>query len=356
MAPLYTDPARNTAQFLGNVIARGIAWAVIGAWVGAGDGLRQRSVPVIRNGVIGGLAGGFAGGVLFEIIPWLLPGLRTGAPSRLVGFSATGALIGLLTGLVRELFSEAWVKVSVGRNEFKDILLERLENTVGRHELCDIPLYGDPSVAKRHAILRRTSSGWEIAATGESSAPPSVDGEPVTAPRPLRTGNRIRIGTKELIFEERKVRTPTASVPREAARPAPVPPLPGQPVSPFPSQTASSPAAPHATRPIPQPTIGAPASAAFARLVAVGGPHAGTVFTVPSGGVIGRDPANTVALPADTKASRRHAVLGFHAGAWRIADQNSTNGTWVNGQRIAELALAPGDVVVIGETSLRYEG
>ena len=356
MAPLYADPARNTAQFLGNVIARGIAWAVIGGWVGAGDGIRQRSVPVVRNGVIGGIAGGFAGGVLFEIIPWLLPGLRTGAPSRLVGFSATGALIGLLTGLVRALFSEAWVKLAVGRNEYKDILLERLENTIGRHELCDIPLYGDPSIARHHAVLRRTPAGWEMVPAG-ADTPVFVDNQPIAGSRQLRTGSRIRVGAKEMVFEERKVRTPTTLAPREAAPAAN--PFPGQPnptsaFPTFPAQTLDPTRTTGARNTFPNGT--SPTGAPSARLVATSGPHAGAVFPLITGAIVGRDPGCTLALPADTKASRRHAALSFQNGTWRIVDQNSTNGTWVNGQRVADLALAHGDTIVVGESTLRFEG
>jgi pSer/pThr/pTyr-binding forkhead associated (FHA) protein len=91
-------------------------------------------------------------------------------------------------------------------------------------------------------------------------------------------------------------------------------------------------------------------------LVATSGPHAGAVFPLITGAVVGRDPGCTLALPADTKASRRHAALSFQNGTWRIVDQNSTNGTWVNGQRVVDLALAHGDTIVVGESTLRFEG
>jgi pSer/pThr/pTyr-binding forkhead associated (FHA) protein len=41
--------------------------------------------------------------------------------------------------------------------------------------------------------------------------------------------------------------------------------------------------------------------------------------------------------------------------SFAIEDNGSTNGTFVNGQRVTRQALVPGDVVVIGQTQLRVE-
>ena len=95
MAPLYAATVRNPAQFLGNVIARGLAWMMIGGFIGLGDGFRTRSVQTGRNGAIGGLLGGFLGGLLFECVPYLLPTLKVGAVSRMIGFATTGFVIEL---------------------------------------------------------------------------------------------------------------------------------------------------------------------------------------------------------------------------------------------------------------------
>jgi len=46
--------------------------------------------------------------------------------------------------------------------------------------------------------------------------------------------------------------------------------------------------------------------------------------------------------------SRRHAVLWLQDGSWRVRDEGSLNGTFVNGQRITETVLAPGDRVNFG--------
>ena len=64
----------------------------------------------------------------------------------------------------------------------------------------------------------------------------------------------------------------------------------------------------------------------------------------------------TSPLPADEYASTRHARFEPRRdGVW-IEDVGSTNGTFVNGIRLTrERKLAPGDVVRVGETDLRFE-
>jgi hypothetical protein len=65
--------------------------------------------------------------------------------------------------------------------------------------------------------------------------------------------------------------------------------------------------------------------------------------------VIGRDSSNAIAIN-DAEISRKHARLNFQGGKYVIEDMGSTNGTFVNGQRLAgPVVLKPGDVVSLGE-------
>jgi hypothetical protein len=57
----------------------------------------------------------------------------------------------------------------------------------------------------------------------------------------------------------------------------------------------------------------------------------------------------------DPNVSRRHAELRNEHGAWVVADLASTNGVKVNGRRVAEQHLNPGDEVTIGLQKLRFE-
>jgi hypothetical protein len=52
----------------------------------------------------------------------------------------------------------------------------------------------------------------------------------------------------------------------------------------------------------------------------------------------------------DPEISRRHLRVSRVGDEWVIDDLGSTNGTWVNGQRIAKQGISPGDQVDIGQT------
>jgi hypothetical protein len=71
---------------------------------------------------------------------------------------------------------------------------------------------------------------------------------------------------------------------------------------------------------------------------------------------VGRASQNDVAIDGDEFASARHVRFEPRRdGVW-VHDLGSTNGTYVNGVRIdAARKLAPGDVVRVGETDLRFE-
>ena len=71
---------------------------------------------------------------------------------------------------------------------------------------------------------------------------------------------------------------------------------------------------------------------------------------------IGRSGQNDVAIDGDEFASARHVRFEPRRdGVW-VQDLGSTNGTYVNGVRIeGAQRLAPGDVIRVGETDLRFD-
>jgi tetratricopeptide (TPR) repeat protein len=107
-------------------------------------------------------------------------------------------------------------------------------------------------------------------------------------------------------------------------------------------------AAPARARPAP--------SAGPAKLVATGGPAAGTEFPLDGDEVvIGRASENPISIP-DTSVSRKHVLLRKTPEGWAASDMGSGNGTMVNGETIAaETPLKAGDTLTMGDTELRYE-
>jgi hypothetical protein len=71
---------------------------------------------------------------------------------------------------------------------------------------------------------------------------------------------------------------------------------------------------------------------------------------------VGRGGQNDIAIDGDEFASARHVRFEPRRdGVW-VTDLGSTNGTYVNGVRIdGARRLAPGDVVRVGETDLRFD-
>jgi pSer/pThr/pTyr-binding forkhead associated (FHA) protein len=95
------------------------------------------------------------------------------------------------------------------------------------------------------------------------------------------------------------------------------------------------------------------------RLVVVTSPALGQgdVYEIDSAPLtVGRGANNDLEIAGDEYASARHARFEPRRdGVW-VEDVGSTNGTFVNGIRVTrERRLAPGDVVRVGETDLRFE-
>ncbi|HEV2250080.1 MAG TPA: DUF3662 and FHA domain-containing protein [Candidatus Limnocylindria bacterium] len=66
---------------------------------------------------------------------------------------------------------------------------------------------------------------------------------------------------------------------------------------------------------------------------------------------VGRDPKNDIVLD-DRRVSRRHAEVRLRLGRYTLYDLQSTNGTFVNGRRIAEMVLSHDDRISIGGAEL----
>ena len=370
------ESPHNPGQFLVLVIGRALGYALIGGIVGAAQGIGSRSAIIARQGAFGGFVGGFLGGTVFQILSGLdFPS----SLSRLLALVATGALAGFFVGLVQNLFKQAWVRVVLGRNEGKEYLIAKPVTTIGRSELADIGLFGDPSIAPTHAAIEslpaqnrhRLRAVMEANKRGQEYAPPLVNGQPVSGEQWLVDGDTLQIGKRTLLFSEKATRKGAASAPRPA-----VPQGNARPATRYVGEelSAAPPSRPPLTTPddivaqmgaAPTPSSSTEATALTGpgfgglgtRLVAVSGPYAGQSFPlshVPA--TIGRSAERDIPLPADTSVSRSHARITYESGRHFIADDGSSNGTFVNGGRISDpRLLSSGDTISLAETVFRYE-
>jgi hypothetical protein len=159
----------------------------------------------------------------------------------------------------------------------------------------------------------------------------------VAAPRPPRPPIPGTAPVPDLAAPAGAILGPAQPAAPPWAPPAEGPPRAGRPPSP--------------TAPLPPPAPAAPA--AIAAIVEVRSPLGPAWAFAFRGGVarIGRGSDNDIILP-DDRVSRRHGQLTARQGTLVYTDLGSSNGSWVNGAAVREIALGVGDVLRIGDSTL----
>lgn len=71
--------------------------------------------------------------------------------------------------------------------------------------------------------------------------------------------------------------------------------------------------------------------------------------------IIGRNSEYADLVVPDPSVSRVHAMLLFSGGHYVIKDMESTGGTLLNGKKIREVALKPGDNIQIGQVVMEFQ-
>ena len=186
--------------FKGGLIGRALSWAVLGLGIGISQGIADRSRQRLIFGLIGGGAGGFVGGYLFE---WLRQALGNRySLSQGLGIVILGAGLGLFLALVEQALRRAWVQVLRGRQEGRAYLLARRISALGLDERAEVGLFGDPTVARRHAEIEAAGRGY-LLRNHAPSGRTRVNGVVVDTERPLADGDRIELGQTMLVFRQR---------------------------------------------------------------------------------------------------------------------------------------------------------
>jgi hypothetical protein len=144
----------------------------------------------------------------------------------------------------------------------------------------------------------------------------------------------------------------------QASLPAP-PPLPAS--RPIPSAPPSLPPSPPPLLPPSLPKAAPLASSQMpgnignAMLVVLQGPQAGLRVPIGSRLTLGRE-ASCGLILEDSASSRQHAFLEVGAQGLVLTDLGSSNGTYVNGQRIqAPVLIGPQDRIAIGQTAFMVQ-
>jgi pSer/pThr/pTyr-binding forkhead associated (FHA) protein len=241
---------------------------------------------------------------------------------------------------------------------------------IGRDAECDVVIESK-SVSRKHAEIMGTDKGYLLVDLSTNGT--YVNGEKIAGQKVLARADVIRVGDADLRFyaDPPKGGQPGAQPSPAAAAPAPTAPTPPK---------ASDPGGPRATMPNPTPKPAPagppPAPAAAARLndtmhgtpAAAAPPGPLASILVRSGTKkgqriqirvpvvnIGRAEYNDIVLPEES-VSTQHAKLQRRDGIWILVDLGSTNGTFVDGEKIeGETPLAPGSTVRFGDASVVFE-
>jgi hypothetical protein len=207
----------NLAPFL--IVGWTLTGFLIGAAIGVFDLLARLlkhedtsgAMKKVINGVIGGTVGGLLGGILSVVLGGIWTSVFSSKPRELLwtpsamGFVALGMCIGLLIGLAQVILKEAWVRVEAGFRAGREMILTKPDTTVGRAESCDIGLFGDARCEKLHARIVRKENRYLLV---DNNAPGGtfLNGERISQPTPLRSGDAIQVGNSVLRFGERAKR------------------------------------------------------------------------------------------------------------------------------------------------------
>ena len=103
-------------------------------------------------------------------------------------------------------------------------------------------------------------------------------------------------------------------------------------------------------RPAPAPPAPPAPPAVTAILVVLRGKDEGQTFPLGAVTTLGRK--DTDVLVADKRASRLHARIVSKGGQYMIQDAQSSNGTFVNNEKVAKQALDNCDVIALGSTRI----
>jgi pSer/pThr/pTyr-binding forkhead associated (FHA) protein len=210
----------------------------------------------------------------------------------------------------------------------KEFALGKRTVSLGRAMTNDI-IVGDARASRCHANLEHGLSGWKITDLGSSNGT-RVNGNRVQM-ADLKPGDLISLGNTQLRYQ--------ASMPSEEIA---LTMIDSEEDLELTLERENLPMSINETR--------------HPRLVIL---SRARTWEIPLDGVdqvtIGRDDSNQVVLE-HPKVSRQHAEVVRKGSTFVLRDLGSTNGTWLRGEAVSELALKDGDAFRIGEAQLVYKG
>ncbi|MGD0389593.1 MAG: FHA domain-containing protein [Tepidisphaeraceae bacterium] len=180
-------------------LAQSVSWAVLGAFLAAAPGLVVKNRKRLLIGLAGGAVGGAVGGILLDPLSRITSSAEFG---RLAALCCIGAVAGAATGILEHAARTGWLKVTAGVIAGKQFILYRDPTYIGSAPDCQIYLFRDKKVGRRHAAIHLLPGRIEIEDL-PLGGPTLINGNPITRQR-LCHGDRIGIGSTTFLFQEKK--------------------------------------------------------------------------------------------------------------------------------------------------------
>jgi pSer/pThr/pTyr-binding forkhead associated (FHA) protein len=152
---------------------------------------------------------------------------------------AASAVAVAMTGPLNRLM----VRRASSDGDLREYVLDGRDIAIGRSPSCDIVLEGDQLASRRHALLRPKNGGYVVVDLGSSNGT-YVNGYEIREATTLNDGDRIAIGSFEILYATTGLPGPNASMPglhNDDAPPLAVPPRHTEPYLP-PAEDAAAPA------------------------------------------------------------------------------------------------------------------
>jgi len=184
-------------EFLGIAVSRALGWAILGAFVGASEGVRRRSPRRVGVGIVGGFLGGLLGGAAIELVPYRLP-VEVARPAGLLLY---GLLVSGMYSLVESRQSSGLLRLLNGLYKGKEFILNQRSICIGAWRGSDVFLSGYNRVAERHAEVKEAKGELALVALSEEY-PTKVNDEQVAldSQQVLKFDDVIQIGAAKFLF------------------------------------------------------------------------------------------------------------------------------------------------------------
>ena len=90
-------------------------------------------------------------------------------------------------------------------------------------------------------------------------------------------------------------------------------------------------------------------------IVALNGQHKGEDFRLRVGKNVIGTAADCDIVLTDKKVSRKHATIRYEGGEYQIADLDSSNGCYVNDERVQKHDLIDNDIIKLGDIEFEFK-